>query len=147
MITSRRKRGVSIAEAAASLVVLLPLMVAVLYVVLESSYAYLIKYCMSEAARQAARDLAIEYGQDNSIAGDRSKENTEVFDKIRIMNMVNDSGQFDDPVFDTAADPPTVVVTCRYVSNTYGLPRFPNPDPLHLGGSFSINATATYRLE
>jgi len=55
----RRQHGVSIAEAAAALSLLLPLMVCVLYVVLESSYAYLIKSSLTEAARQAGRDLSI----------------------------------------------------------------------------------------
>lgn len=143
----RRRSGVSIAEAAAALSLLLPLMVCVLYVVLESSYAYLIKTSLTEGARQAGRDLSIAYGQDPSISTDRTLQDVQVFDKIRIAHMINASEQFSDPVWDTSSSPPTVSVTCTYLSNQYSLPPFPNPDVLGLGASFTITANSTYRLE
>ena|SRR5262249_8069635 len=143
----RRKQGVSIAEAAAALALLLPLLFLVIFVVLEASYAYLIKNSLAQAAREAARDLAVQYGQDPSIAGSRTVQNTQVFDKIRINKIVADSTQFDDPVFATGIEPSTVTVTVHYRSGQFGLPVFPNPDPLKLGANFPIDATSTYRLE
>lgn len=145
----RRKNpgGVTLAEAAAAVGLLVPLAILIVFVVLEASYAYLIRTSLSQAARQAARDLAIAYGQDADIANSRSLQNAQVFDNIRIQNMVADSNQFDDPVFNTTSDPNTVTVTVRYTSGRYGLPTFPNPDPLKLGGSFQITASSTYRLE
>jgi len=139
--------GASIAEAAAALSLLLPLMILIIYVILESSYAYMIKNSLSEAVRQAGRDLSLAYGEDPNIMYDRAMQDIEVFDKIRITNMVNDSAQFSDPVWDTSNSPPTVRVTCTYLSSQYNLPTFPNPDPLRLGSNYSITATSTYRLE
>jgi hypothetical protein len=142
-----RGRGATIAEAGAALGLLLPLAFTVIFVVLEASYAYMIKSSLSQASRQAARDLAIAYGQNPSIQSDRSLQNVQVFDNIRIKDMVADSAQFEDPTFQTASDPPTVSVTVRYLGGQHGLPPFPNPDPLHLGSSFQITANSTYRLE
>ncbi|MBI4532547.1 MAG: pilus assembly protein [Candidatus Melainabacteria bacterium] len=143
----RHSNGVAIAEAAASISLLLPLFMLMVFVILEASYAYLIKDGLAHAARQASRDLAIAYGKDPVIANNRSLQNAQVFDRIRIQNIVNSSQQFDDPVFNTASDPATVSLTVRYLSRQFGLPAFPNPDPLRLGNSFVINGTATYRLE
>jgi len=126
---------------------LLPLMITMIFVVLEASYAYTIRTSLAEGAREAARDLAIAYGQNPSVATDRSLQNSLVFDTIRITNMINSSTQFDDPVFNTASDPETVSVNVRYTSSQNGLPPFPNPDPLNLGSSFQISAQSTYRLE
>ncbi len=146
-IGRKRARGVSIAEAAASLTLLLPLMMTILFVVLEASYAYLIKTSLNEAAREAGRDLSVAYGQDASIAGNRTLEDAQVFDTIRITNMVNNSAQFSEPVWNTSSSPPTVTVGVTYTSGQYGLPTFPNPDPLGLSGQLTISASSTYRLE
>ncbi|HEY9870146.1 MAG TPA: TadE/TadG family type IV pilus assembly protein, partial [Candidatus Obscuribacterales bacterium] len=132
--------GVSIVEAAASLSLLLPLMMVIVFVVLEVSDAYLIKTSLSQGARRAARDLAVAYGQNPAVATSRSLQNAMVLDNVRIHNMINDSRQFDDPIFDTNATPHTVHVTVRYASNQYGLPPFPYPDPLNLGSRFAISA-------
>lgn len=143
----RETRGVAITEAAAALTLILPLIFLVIFVVLEASYAYTLKNALAEGAREAARNLAINYGQNQAIATDRTLQNAEVFDNIRITNVINNSSQFDDPVFNTAADPPTVEVTVHYRGGQFGLPPFPNPDPLNLGSNFKIDATSTYRLE
>jgi Flp pilus assembly protein TadG len=147
LLKRRGQQGVSVVEAAASLSLLLPLTITLLLVVLESSYAYLIKNSLSDGAREAARSLAIAYGQNPAIADDRSMQNSQVFDHVRITNMINNSQQFDDPVFDTGGSPATVTVNLRYTSGQYGLPPFPNPDPLNLGNNFRISAQAVYRLE
>jgi hypothetical protein len=144
---SRRQTGVTIAECAASLSLMLPIVITLLFVVLEASYAYLIKNSMAEAARQAARDLSIAYAKNPQVASDRSAQNASVYNKIRIRNMINNSQQFDDAQFDTGSDPPTVSVKVRYLSGQFGLPTFPNPDFLNLGSRFRIDGDATYRLE
>lgn len=144
---ARKQRGFTIAEAGASMALLLPLVIMLVFVVLEASYAYLIKTSMSQAAREAARDLAIAYGQNPAIASDRSLQDSLVFNNIRIPKMVASSQQFEDPVFDTAGNPPTVSVRVRYMGGQFGLPQFPNPDPLNLGSGLVIDGTNTYRLE
>jgi hypothetical protein len=115
---------------------------------MEASYAYLIKESMAQGARQAARDLSIYYGQNGSaIASNRTLQDSMVFDKIRITNMIKSSSQFANPVFQTTTEPLTVTVTCSYTGGQYGLPTFPNPDPLNLGSNITLSATSTYRLE
>lgn len=142
-----RGRGAAIAESAAALALLLPVLIMIMFVIMEVSYAYLIKNCMAEGAREAARHLAIAYGQDRTVASDRTKQNTRSFDRVRITSMIASSTQFDSPVFQSTADPPVVSVTVRYTSGQNGLPTFPNPDPLNLGSNFQISHTATYRLQ
>jgi hypothetical protein len=147
MIQARKQHGVTIVESAASLSLMLPIVIVLMFVVLEASYAYLIKNAMAEGARQAARDLSIAYGKNPSIATDRTLQNTIVFNHIRMTNMINSSAQFDDPEFDTTSDPPTVSVQVNYLGQQYGLPPFPNPDLLNLGSNFKIIGDAIYRLE
>lgn len=143
----RAARGISLAESTAAISLLLPLVITLIFVILEISMSFFIDSSLSEAARHAARDLAIAYGVNPSVATSRTMQNSMVFDNIRIRNMINSSSQFDNPVFTTATDPATVTVTVRYLSNQYGLPAFPNADPLRLGSNFQIVATCTYRLE
>jgi Flp pilus assembly protein TadG len=145
---SRKTTGSSIAEAGAALGLLLPLAFTLMFAVFEGSYAYLIKDSLSQASRQAARDLSIAYGQNGgAIANSRTLQNTLVFDRIRIRNMIASSQQFDNPVWQTALEPYSVTVTCRYTGGSYGLPTFPNPDPLRLGRNITLTSTSTYRLE
>ena len=96
---------------------------------------------------EKARELAVQYGVNPAIATSRTLQNSLVFDNIRVNNIINSSNQFSNPVWNTAAIPPTVAVTATYTSNQNGLPPFPNPDPLHLSNSFVINASSTYRIE
>jgi hypothetical protein len=142
-----RKQGAVIAEVAAAMAVLVPVVMAILLVTCEASYAYLLKGALSEGAREAARNLAIAYGLDPTIAGNRQVEDQKAFDKIRVLNIINSSAQFADPVWDTASDPPTVSVYVKYASDQYGLPHFPNPDPLNIGNSITISGQSTFRLQ
>ena len=143
----RDSRGAGIAETAAAMSLMIPIIFAVLFVVVEASQAYMIKETLAQSARQAARDLSVQYGKSSAIQYDRSMQDVMVFDNIRVQNVINASEQFDDPVWNTTANPPTVSVHLTYTSNQYGLPPFPNPDPLHLGSNFILDATSTYRLE
>lgn len=143
----RKSRGTAIAEAAASMVIMIPLMVLLMFVTLEVSYACFVVSNLSQAAREGARALSIGYGGNPDISGDRGLQDSLVFDHIRIANIINDSAQFDNPVFQTGAVPHTVTVTVHYKSGQYGLPIFPYPDPLNLGQQFPLQAQHTYRLE
>jgi hypothetical protein len=143
----RNKKAAVLAESAAAMALFLPLTIFITFVGVEVSHVYLIKSALSEGAREAARSLAIAYGLDSSMKGNRGIENQKAFDHIRMHNIINSSDQFADPVWNTAADPPTVTCTVRYASDQFGLPHFPNPDPLHLGDNFLVTGTATYRLQ
>lgn len=142
----RNRKGSSIAESAASMSLLLPLTILIIFVALEVGYSYLIKTSLSQAARQAARELAVAYGGDPTIAQNKAAQEA-VLEKVRIPNMVHNNAQFEQVAFDTSQSPHTVSVHVRYLSNQYGLPRFPNPDPLQMGNSLQIASQATYRLE
>lgn len=146
-IKSKTNRGSTIAEAAASMVVMIPLMIALLFVTVEVCYACFLLHNLSQAARTAARSMAIAYGADPTIVSSRTLQDQRVFDSIRITNVVNDSDQFEDPVFQTSTEPHTVTVTVRYLSGQYDLPIFPIPDPLNLGQQFRPVAQSTFRLE
>ncbi len=143
----RGASGAVLAEFAAVMALMFPVLIVILFVVLEMAHAYLIKDALSQAARQAARDLSIVYGQDPSIQFSRANQDAIVFNKIQIPNIVNSALQFSNPVWNTAASPPTVSVSVSYTSGKNGLPVFPNPDPLNLGNSFTLSGSSTYRLE
>lgn len=143
----RNSKGVGLAESAASLSLLLPIVMLVVYGIVQVTQAFLIKDGLTHAAREAARNLAIQYGQDPSIAGSRSLQDAAVFDLVRINNIVNASAQFDDPVFVEGANPPRVTVTVRYTGGQNSLPPYPNPDLFNLGNNYTIAAASTYRLE
>jgi Flp pilus assembly protein TadG len=144
---SRLSKGATIAEAGAAMALMIPLLFAVLFVVLEASQAYMIKEALAQGARQAARNLAVEYGKDSAIQYRRDLQDAQVFSQIRLVNVINANEQFSDPVWNTSASPPTVTVTVTYTPNQHGLAPFPNPDPLNLGPNFVLNANSTYRLE
>jgi hypothetical protein len=146
---TNRKSGVSLVEFAAALTLGLPLVIAILYVVLEASVYFAIRTNIDVAARNAARALAIEYGKDPTIAASPSGPKVQaVLTKIRIPGFVVNNGQFNTPTFDTAVSPSSVTIVCQYPSGgMYGLPKFPNPDPLNLGSSFKVISSATFATE
>jgi hypothetical protein len=142
-----RKKGSTIVETAASLLLYLPILVTFLFVIMEVATFFMIKETLAQGARQAARDLAVVYGSNPGIVNSRAQQNTLVFDTIRFYNIINASAQFSNPTFNPNSTPPTVTVSVSYTGNQFGLPPFPNPDPLHLGSNFVLNSTSTYRLE
>jgi hypothetical protein len=146
-VTYSRKKGSTIIESAAAMLMYLPILITFLFVVLEVATFFLIKETLAQAARQAARDLAVAYGSNPGIASSRSQQDTQVFNTIRVNNIINASAQFSNPIFNPNSSPPTVSVSVSYTGNQYGLPPFPNPDPLHLGSNFVLNSSSTYRLE
>ncbi|MBX9688206.1 MAG: hypothetical protein K2X27_15970 [Candidatus Obscuribacterales bacterium] len=143
----RKKTGTSIAEAAASMVLMIPLIILLTFVIWEVSYTCFLINNLSQASRLAARSMAISYGADPKIVDSRAAQDSIVFDQIRIPNIVNDSAQFDDPVFQTTTEPHTVRIKVRYLGGQHSLPPFPHPDPLNLQSRFQPVAESTFRLE
>jgi hypothetical protein len=143
----RSPRAVAIAEGAASLALLLPLVFTMVFTIMEVIYAYFLKSSIFECARRAARDMAIAYGVTPTVYGSRATQDLMVFNNMRLANVVSNSAQFDNAVFRTSSDPAAVTVNLRYLSNQCGLPAIPYPDPLMPGSSFQIAATSTCRLE
>lgn len=143
----RERKGQGLVESAAAMAVLIPLFMLILYVSSEISQAYMIKTAMTAAAHRAARNLAIAYWQNSSIANSRAAQESLVLDQIRIGSMIVDSQQFSDVTYELNATPPSVSVTVTYTGGQYGLAPFPNPDPLHLAQHFQISSTETHALE
>lgn len=144
---SRQQRGVSLVEFAVAVSLFLPVLISIIYVVLEASYLYNIKVNLDVASRKAARELAVMYGA-NKTQAMQPKATNPVYTNTRIQNFVADNAQFDDPTFSFNPSPGTVTVTVHYpTSGAYGLPRFPNPDPLNLGPTFDLTSTSTFSLE
>ena len=142
----RASRGQSLPECAAALSLLLPLALVIVFATLEASHAFVIQNSLTEAARQAARGLALAYADDANVGADRSLQESMVFDSIRINKVIADSAQFADPEFDTSVDPPVVSVSVQYTGGQYGLPQFPVYDPLNLGAAYQLSSSATWRL-
>jgi hypothetical protein len=143
----RSNHGFSIAETAASMTLLIPLIVLILFVILEAGYSLFLKSMLTEAARQGSRNLAISYGQNPQIKDNRGLADALVFEHIRIASVINANAQFEDPVWNNTVQPYTVTVTAKYASGQYGLRQFPYPDVLKLGSKFVMQARSTYRLE
>jgi hypothetical protein len=145
---SRRQNGFSLVEAAATISVMIPMLIAVVLVVSEISEAYRIKMALVQAARQAAHDMAVAYGKTPLLEGNKVLQDNMVYDKVRVSNVIVDSTQFALAEFDTSSTPPLVRVTNSYISDsTTNLPKFPSFDPLNLGSNFQLNAEATYPLD
>jgi hypothetical protein len=156
-IVIRPTCAMTITEFAAVLSMLVPLLIAILYVVLEGSYAYTIQTNLDSSARRAARALAINYGNNPTAAQASGGPNgyLAAFGKCCIPHFVQDvNTQFVSPpgytnFFNTGTNPPQVSVTVTYPSAGIApdMPPFPNPDVLHLGSNFKLQSTATYSVE
>lgn len=148
MQKTRMRLGVAITEVAAAMVLIMPLLVVTAFVVVEASQAFTINETLHQCALVAARNLAILYGHNPSLAQSTAGQQ-QVFQHIKVGNIVNSSQQFSIPNggWKITSNPPTVTVTCTYQSGQHGCPKFPSPDPLKLGDTFVLQAQASYRLE
>lgn len=144
---SRKTRG-SLSEAAASIAIVLPIGIIAVFISWQVSQVYMIKTTLGLAAQTAARALAINYGRD-PVMTKAFPEQT--FAKIKHVGIVKDPAQFSIPNgtsgWDENANPPTVTVQVEFQGGRYGLPPFPNPDPLGLGSDFKITGVGKCRLE
>ncbi len=145
--TIRSASGASIIEFGAALAVLLPLVICLLLVAAEVTQAYFINAVLAQGAESAARELAIQYANDSSVATSQALQESLVYDTIRNSGVINASEQFDPATFTLDTDPKTVSVTVHYRSGQYGLGEFPYLDPLNIGSHFPLQATATYRVD
>ena len=141
----RSGQGVTLVETVGIMSIMLPILMTSVLVVGEVSHSYAIKQGLLHAARQAARSMVSLYDESPMIAKNRSLQDALVYNKVRVMHIVNASAQFDTANFAPTAVPPTVTVTVRYTSGRNGLMQFPLFDPLNMG-SAQISASATYPL-
>lgn len=145
----RQPSAAAVADTVATMVIFVPLIVLIVLVTIQASIACVISGKMTQGAHLAARALATQYGTTPSIAVDSTMQQS-VLTNVRIQNYVADNGQFEfsNTSWQTTATPPTVTVTCNYIPGVGNPPLAPFPtfDPLGLGKSFKIKATATCRL-
>lgn len=148
----RRENGVSLVEFCAALVLGIPLVITILYVTLEASIYFAIKTNTDIAARNAARSLAIEIGRNGAVAteGNGGTVHQQVYTRNQIPRYVVNNAQFTSNFTAGPPAPATITVWCTYPSGgAYGLPGFPNPDPLNLGrgAAYNIISQATFATE
>jgi Flp pilus assembly protein TadG len=147
-VSSRLCSGVAIMEFAAALMLLLPLTIVVCYVAAEAMQICMIKSVLNHGAAVAARRLSIAYASDpaSAIANPEAS-----FENVRINNVIIDDRQFAIPAgtagWNLYSKPPTVCVEVTFKGGLYGLPTFPNPDPLNLGANFVLKSSAKANLE
>jgi Flp pilus assembly protein TadG len=146
---SKRRLGSSLAETAATFAYVVPLFFLVLFIAIEASQVYGLSQALQQAARESARRLATTYAVDPGIVANVGDQKKYGFDPVRITGVINDSAQFT-ATFNPDSKTGTmgsVTVTASYLSGQFGLPQFPQIDPLLLGRNLQLKATATYTLE
>lgn len=143
----RRKNGAVLAESVLAVSIFVPIMVVLLWAVMEVCYAYVIGIQMTEAARVAARSLADEYLKNRSVISSSSRQNA-ILANIRIPMMVEDNEQFTIHSWEPKGECRTVTVSCRYIPGVGSnpLPPFPCPDFFGLGGKLEVSSLATAPL-
>jgi hypothetical protein len=147
MSPKMRNASGNISEFGAVLVIVVPLVIGLLFAGYEFAYGYMIKSNLDNAAKNAARAMAIAYGQDQTIASNQAKQQA-VYTSVRVPNFVNANQQFSDPDFKpSGGSPKSVTVTVSYLPGQFNLPKFPSPDVLNLSPTLRISGTYTYRLE
>jgi len=147
-VSSRLCSGTAIVELAAALMLLLPLTIVVCYVAAEAMQICMIKSVLNHGAAVAARRLAIAYASDPAAA---IADPESSYANVRINNVIIDDRQFTIPPgtsgWDLYSKPPTVCVEVTFKGGLYGLPQFPNPDPLNLGANLVLKSSAKANLE
>jgi hypothetical protein len=145
----KRSKGSVLAEAVLSCCIFAPILVFIIWGVLEVSYAYIIGLNMSEAAHLAARALADEFLRNPSIAKNPQAQQ-QILQTVRIPNMVSSNNQFSFPenAWVLNSVPRSVTVQCTYIPGEGDpkLPAFPNPDLLHLREKVVIQSSSTSPL-
>lgn len=154
-----RKGAAKIAEFAVSMVIIIPLLITIVYVILEVSHAYLIWSGLQQGAQEAARLLATYPASPTSNYQTLTPQQiNNVLAQVQNPQVINDYHQFSYPqtppftgqsyfYYPTAGAPPTEAgVTVKYLSGQYGLPVFPDADVLNLGSKFTLQASAVYQV-
>ncbi len=144
-----RRSGTTLVETAATMTLVIPLLFLVLFTAIEASQGYGIWQALQQGARESARRLATTYAVDPGIVSNTVDQAKYGFDPVRINQIINDSSQFSATFNSGSANttPASVTVTATYSAGQFGLPQFPQIDPLHLGRNHQLAASATYRLE
>jgi hypothetical protein len=145
---AHNSHGVTLVEFAAALVVGLPLVMIMLYAILEANFWFTIQSNLDAAARRGAWLEAQDFAKNGPAQNDViDGAGSQAFDIPHFVN--RNLNQFS-IVWETSTAPHSVTVYCTYPqggNSTYNLPRFPYPDVFNLGSSFKLQSMATYPLQ
>ena len=145
----RRSKGAVLVEAVLAIAIFVPIMVVIVWAVLEVSFAYIIATNMNEASHLAARALADEFLRNPSIVHD-NKTQARILSTVRIPGMVATNEQFSFPpgAWVVTSVPRSVSVQCTYLPGVGDPPLalFPNPDILNIRSHLNIQSSATTPL-
>ncbi len=147
--------GAVTAEFGASIALMLPIALLVLYASYEVAVGLMIYNALDHSAHLAAMALSKAYGCDAMYASSWTKQQ-QVLSNITFSNIVVNPNQFT-VTFPTTpstsswmnsnGNVPVVTVACTYAGGQFGLPPYPNPDLLGLGKTFRLQANASAYLE
>lgn len=119
--SARNQKGATLAEAASSISIFVPIVIIFIYMSIQCSIAYSIHTSLTQAALQAAHDLGCVWAAKGSegvalSAADQKR----VYDKITVpyVIVVSEVGgmnpNFTTAQFDFASSPPAVTVTAQF---------------------------------
>lgn len=147
-VRTRIKKGSILCETVALIGLMLPIVLATIFVAIEASRAFTISRGMTEAAVLTCRALARNYKTDSDLVDDISAQQ-EIFSSIRIANLVHDNSQFEITNWNLSNQPYTVTVKVTYIpgAGEHQLSTFPTNSPLNLPSTFQVAQAVTYRLE
>lgn len=148
----RSREGISIVELVAAMVFGLPLIMIMIYVVLEANMLFTIRTNCDNAVRRASQLLINEYVKTGVATPEVSNGNlpgTMGFDVMTADGhyFINKSANQFTWTWDLANKPATVTVTVTYPTagnNANNLLPFPHPDPLNIKNKFTIITSGTF---
>ena len=128
---ARSQKGSTLVESASAFTILVPLIVLMGLVVIQSTVAYVIHASLTQAALEAAHDLgSVWVSQNQPNQALTSAQQQYVYNGITIPNVIpsNTSGgnnpNFSNATFDFTSSPQTVTVTAMFIPG-YGMYSFP----------------------
>jgi len=93
-VKQRNSKGAILAETTASTALLYGFVIVLLYFVAQACFGLLIMNGLSQAAREAARELSVLYVRSGGSSTPSSASINEVFEKIAVGGVVNNASQF-----------------------------------------------------
>ncbi|HEY9788993.1 MAG TPA: TadE family protein [Candidatus Obscuribacterales bacterium] len=148
----RSQLGTNIVEFGGALMIGLPLIMAMLYGIVECSMLFAIRTNLDNATRLAAQLLINDYESSGSVSNGTATNlpGTYAFDiaaGIPGYYFVHKSAKQFTWTWSVNSSPKTVTVRVAYPTTQFGvngLLPFPHPDPFHLGSNFQIATTGTF---
>jgi hypothetical protein len=148
----RKNSGINLVELAAAMALGFPLIMIMLYVVLEANMLFTIRTNCDNAVRRGAQLLITDYLKNGSATANVSNGNLPTALAFEVPTsdghyFVSKTANQFTWTWDLVNKPNTVTVTVTYPtsgSSAGGLLPFPHPDPLNLKNKFTIVTSGTF---